>query len=158
LAAAQTVAVVEAGGRTVSLADLLGPRFEAEPHRMFGFDRFHPSAAGYAAAAAILLPTCVAALGVRDERRISPADGEGVTSLSEAAYDAAKVGGTEVTATEVAGRERGPAGRWALLRHRRPWLGQPATDEPEALPPAPRPRSPLGSQGGVPAAGRQEME
>jgi lysophospholipase L1-like esterase len=158
LAAAQTVAVVEAGGRTVSLADLLGPRFAAEPHRMFSFDRFHPSAAGYAAAAAILLPTAVAALGVRDERRISPADGEGVTSLSEAAYDAAKVGGTEVTGAEVAGRERGPAGRWALLRHRRPWLGHPGTEEPEALPTVPRQRSPLGSAGGVPAAARQEME
>ena len=33
-------AVVEAGGWTVSLGDLLGPRFAAEPHRMFGWDRF----------------------------------------------------------------------------------------------------------------------
>ena len=39
-ATAQTVAVVEAGGRTVSLGDLLGPRFAAEPHRMFSWDRF----------------------------------------------------------------------------------------------------------------------
>ena len=31
LAAAQTVAVVEEGAWTVSLADLLGPRFAAEP-------------------------------------------------------------------------------------------------------------------------------
>ena len=50
LAAAQTVAVVEAGGRTVSLGDLLGPAFEADPDRMFGADRFHPSAEGYARA------------------------------------------------------------------------------------------------------------
>ncbi|TDB96723.1 SGNH/GDSL hydrolase family protein, partial [Micromonospora fluostatini] len=57
LAAAQTVAVVEAGGWTVSLGDLLGPRFTAEPTRMFAWDRFHPSAEGYAMAAAALLPT-----------------------------------------------------------------------------------------------------
>jgi lysophospholipase L1-like esterase len=135
-AAAQTVAVVESGGRTVSLANLLGPRFAADPHRMFSWDRFHPSAAGYAAAVAALLPTVVAALGARDERRLSVEAGEGVTSLSEAAYEAAKIPGTEVSGAEVAGRERGPAGRWALLRHRRPWLGQPRPDEPEALPAA----------------------
>lgn len=141
LAAAQTMAVVEAGGRTVSLADLLGPRFAADPHRMFSWDRFHPSAAGYAAAAAALLPTAVAAVGHLHDRRISIAAGEGVTSLPEAAQEAAKIGGTEVTAASVAGRDRGPAGRWALLRHRRPWLGQPRPDEPEALPPALPPRS-----------------
>ena len=56
LAAAQTVAVVEAGGRTVSLGDLIGPEFDESPHEMFSKDRFHPSAAGYARAAAALLP------------------------------------------------------------------------------------------------------
>jgi hypothetical protein len=30
-----------------------------------------------------------------------------------------RTAGTEVAATEVAGRERGPRGRWAQLRHRR---------------------------------------
>jgi lysophospholipase L1-like esterase len=146
LAAAQTVAVVEAGGRTVSLADLLGPRFAAEPHRMFSWDRFHPSAAGYAAAAAALLPTAVAALnqpaaGPRDDR-LSPVVDEAVTSLPVAAHEAVKVAGTEVSGAEVAGRQRGPAGRWALLRHRRPWLGQPRPDEPEALPTTPVPPTP----------------
>ena len=63
LAAAQTVAVVEAGGRTVSLGDLLGPEFDERPHEMFSSDRFHPSAAGYARAAAALLPSVCAALG-----------------------------------------------------------------------------------------------
>ena len=51
LAAAQTVAVVEAGGRTVSLGDLLGPEFAERPQEMFSADRFHPSPAGYARAA-----------------------------------------------------------------------------------------------------------
>ena len=63
LAAAQTVAVVEAGGRTVSLGDLIGPEFAESPHEMFSKDRFHPSAAGYARAAAALLPSVCAALG-----------------------------------------------------------------------------------------------
>ena len=45
LAAAQTIAVVEAGGRTVSLGDLLGPLF-ASRDDLFSDDKFHPSAAG----------------------------------------------------------------------------------------------------------------
>ena len=48
LAAAQTVGVVEAGGRTVSLGDLIGPEFAERPTEMFSKDHFHPSAAGYA--------------------------------------------------------------------------------------------------------------
>src|SRR6476469_6499749 len=47
LAAAQTVATVEAGGRTVSLGSVLGPEFAATPTLFFGPDRFHPSAVGY---------------------------------------------------------------------------------------------------------------
>jgi lysophospholipase L1-like esterase len=115
LAAAQTVAVVEAGGWTVSLGDLLGPLFAADPHRMFGTDRFHPSAEGYAAAAAALLPTALAALGAGDRPRAA-----GIRSLPRAAVAASRQAGTEVSGASVAGRERGPAGRWAAMRHRRP--------------------------------------
>jgi lysophospholipase L1-like esterase len=118
LAAAQTVAVVEAGGRTVSLGDLLGPRFAAEPARMFAWDRFHPSAEGYAVAAAAMLPTLLSALGAGQERRPSLAGREGVRSLPEAAHEAARHAGTEVSGTQVRGRERGPGGRWAQLRRR----------------------------------------
>jgi lysophospholipase L1-like esterase len=114
LAAAQTVAVVEAGGWTVSLGDLLGPRFAAEPHRMFGADRFHPSPDGYAAAAAALLPTALAALGAGEPRGRDAT----VRSLPRAAVTASRRAGTEVSGTSVAGRERGPAGRWAALRTR----------------------------------------
>ncbi len=46
LAAAQTVAVIEAGARSVSLGPILGPEFRAAPRDMFATDRFHPSAAG----------------------------------------------------------------------------------------------------------------
>jgi lysophospholipase L1-like esterase len=118
LAAAQTVAVVEAGGWTVSLGDMLGPRFAAEPARMFAWDRFHPSAEGYAMAAAALLPTVLSALDAGQERRAAPIRGEGVRSLPEAAQEAARHAGTEVSATQVRGRDRGPAGRWAQLRRR----------------------------------------
>ncbi|GGL90483.1 MULTISPECIES: SGNH/GDSL hydrolase family protein [Micromonospora] len=119
LAAAQTVAVVEAGGWTVSLGDLIGPRFTADPVRMFAWDRFHPSAQGYAAVAAALLPTVLAALGTGQER-LPLTHGEGVRSLPQAAQEAAHQAGTEVSGTEVSGRERGPAGRWAQLRRRHP--------------------------------------
>ncbi len=126
LAAAQTVAVVEAGGWTVSLGDLLGPRFAAEPARMFAWDRFHPSAEGYAVAAAALLPTVLSALG---ERRSLLAAGEGVRSLPEAAQEAARHAGTEVSGTQVRGRDRGPGGRWAQLR-RRAFFGAGAVPRP----------------------------
>src|SRR3954447_9637089 len=42
LAAAQAIAVVEAGGRTVSLASILGAEFAASPATFFGPDKFHP--------------------------------------------------------------------------------------------------------------------
>ncbi|MGW4461033.1 SGNH/GDSL hydrolase family protein [Micromonospora sp. NPDC004704] len=132
LAAAQTVAVVEAGGATVSLGDLLGPRFAAEPTRMFAWDHFHPSAEGYAVAAAALLPTVLVALGAAEERRPALAEGEGVRSLPAAAHEAARNAGTEVSGTEVGGRERGPAGRWAQLRRRRAWFGHQRGEEPAA--------------------------
>ncbi|MGH8868812.1 MAG: SGNH/GDSL hydrolase family protein [Actinomycetes bacterium] len=121
LAAAQTIAVVEAGGRSVSLGDVLGPEFAAEPRLMFGPDRFHPSADGYASCAAVLLPSACAALGIpRDEEaEPEPFRGEGVLPVAMAAVEAADEAGTEVAATQVAGRDRGPRGRWALLRHRR---------------------------------------
>jgi lysophospholipase L1-like esterase len=139
LARAQTVAAVEAGAWTVSLGDLLGPRFAAEPHRMFGVDRFHPSPEGYATAAAVLLPTALAALGVVDPRVISRE--QGVRSLPRAAVEASQHAGTEVSGASVAGRDRGPAGRWAALRTRvvaviRPTDAEPAHDsEPESAAP-----------------------
>ena len=110
LAAAQTVAVVAAGGRTVSMGNLLGPMFEADPVRMYSADRFHPSAEGYARAAAVMMPTVMAALGEDPRTPIT----ESVRTLPEAADEAARAPGTEVS----------PAGRWAHLR-RHPWFGEP---------------------------------
>lgn len=132
LAAAQTVVVVERGGRTVSIGSLLGERFAAEPHVMFSADRYHPSAQGYAAAAAAMLPSVAAALGLAQEPEAlpDPRRGEGVLPIYLAAAEAAEEPGTEVAGTQVAGRERGPRGRWAtLLRRRQAPEGSPG--EPE---------------------------
>lgn len=112
LAAAQTIAVVEEGGRTVSLGDLLGPEFAANPRELFGPDNYHPSAEGYAAAAMAMLPTLSAALGLwpTEDDRPDAARREGILPVARAAAEAAAEGGTEVAAV------RGP---WALLKHRR---------------------------------------
>jgi lysophospholipase L1-like esterase len=116
LAAAQTIAVVELGGRTVSLGDLLGPEFAAHPKEMFGPDRYHPSAEGYATAAMAILPTLCAALGVwPEEERVEPERRETVLPVERAAVRAVREGGTEVAASADTTR-RVP---WALLKHRR---------------------------------------
>ena len=122
LAAAQTVAVVEAGGRAVSVGDLLGDAFSSEPHVMFSADRFHPSPAGYARVAAALLPSVSAALDLLGERS-RPAEpnlgrGEGFEPVARAAVRAVEQPGTEVGPAEIGGQARGPQGRWALLLHR----------------------------------------
>ena len=137
LAAAQTIAVVEAGGRTVSLGDLLGPEFAANPAEMFSPDGFHPSAAGYRKAADALLPSVLASLGFGPEPPRAPdaARGEEVRSVADAAVQAAARPGSEVSAAQVGGRDRGPAGRWALLRRSSPLSDDPgagADDRPES--------------------------
>ncbi|MEU1311468.1 SGNH/GDSL hydrolase family protein [Streptomyces cinnamoneus] len=128
LAAAQTIGVLEAGGRTVSLGDLLGPEFAANPRELFGPDNYHPSAEGYATAAMAVLPTLCAALGLwPEDERPDASRREGILPVARAAAEAAAEGGTEVTPT---GR-----GRWALLkRRRRRRLPVPADMGPGAQP------------------------
>ncbi|MEP7194074.1 MAG: SGNH/GDSL hydrolase family protein [Actinomycetota bacterium] len=133
LAAAQTVAVVGAGGRTVSLGDLLGPQFATFSEEMFSPDRFHPSPAGYARVASALLPSVCDALSLWPspvDRRPDSLRGEGVEPVAVAAVQAVREAGTEVSGTAVAGQAGGPRGRWAiLLRRHRP----PVTDRSELL-------------------------
>ncbi|MDX3096713.1 SGNH/GDSL hydrolase family protein [Streptomyces sp. ME19-03-3] len=119
LAAAQTIAVVGLGGRTVSLGDLLGPEFESRPREMFGPDNYHPSAEGYATAAMAMLPTLCSAAGLwpEEDERPDARRGEGFLPVAEAAAEAAGEAGTEVTA--AAGTVSGPRGRWAVLKRRR---------------------------------------
>jgi lysophospholipase L1-like esterase len=134
LAAAQTVAVVELGGRTVSLGDLLGHEFSDSPAVMFSKDRFHPSSAGYARAASALLPSVLDALGqvsADTGRKPDRLRGEAVRTVSSAARRAARDPGTEVSGTQVKGVARNVRGPWAVLlrRHRQPL---PATSEEAA--------------------------
>ena len=116
LAAAQTIAVVAEGGRTVSLGSVLGPSF-ATDRGLFSTDEFHPSAAGYAAAAASLLPSVADALGVWPAAadRGLRLRRDTVRPVAQAAAKAAGRSGTEVR-----GQENGPRGPWARLRRRRP--------------------------------------
>lgn len=117
LAAAQTIGAVEQGGRTVSLGDLLGPEFEANPRELFGPDNYHPSAEGYATAAMAVLPTVCAALSLwpADEDRPDASRREGFLPVARAAAEAASEAGTEVAAA----MPTGPTGPWALLKRRR---------------------------------------
>lgn len=120
LAAAQTIGVVEAGGRTVSLGDLLGPLF-SDRRDLFSDDQFHPSAEGYAEAADALLPSVLDALGMHTEAR-----GAGALPLrrtrpvARAAAQAAVHPGTEVAAADVRGEPVGRRGRWARVLRRQP--------------------------------------
>ncbi|MFJ5265900.1 SGNH/GDSL hydrolase family protein [Streptomyces sp. NPDC088387] len=117
LAAAQTIGVVEQGGRTVSLGDLLGPEFAANPRELFGPDNYHPSAEGYATAAMAVLPTVCAALGLwpAEEDHPDVSRREGFLPVAKAAVEAASEAGTEVAAA----MPTGPRGPWALLKRRR---------------------------------------
>jgi lysophospholipase L1-like esterase len=121
LAAAQTIAVVEAGGRTVSVGSLLGPEFAAAPALLFGPDQFHPSADGYRQLAAVLVPSTLAALGLGPDDEALPEAyrGEGIMPVAAAAARAVEHPGTELDGTEVSGSQRGLRGRWVELRRRR---------------------------------------
>lgn len=86
LARAQMVVVLRAGGSAVPLGIVLGPIFVRQPQLMFGADHFHPSSAGYARAASLLLPTVWSTFG---GPRYSPATPEMVDrKVTEAAADA----------------------------------------------------------------------
>jgi lysophospholipase L1-like esterase len=129
LAKEQTIAVVAAGGRTVSLGDLLGPLF-ATQRELFSDDQFHPSAAGYAAAADALLPSALDELGLGTRARSASAFlTRRPKPVAKAAAQAATRPGSEVAATARHGATRRGPGTWAQLRRRRP--RKPVTSSPE---------------------------
>lgn len=105
LARLQTIAVVEAGGRTVSLGGLLGPVFIERSDVMFGSDRFHPSETGYANMVSVLIPAMTD--GLRDSHADDP--DRQVMSLHDAAGRASQRPGTDVVRT----------GRRTSIRRRR---------------------------------------
>jgi lysophospholipase L1-like esterase len=67
LANAQRATVTGLGARAVSLGEVVGPFFVAEPAKMFALDRFHPSSAGYRRTARAMLPSVLAALSADSE-------------------------------------------------------------------------------------------
>lgn len=114
LAAAQAVATLHGGGRTVSLGGLLGPVFASQSEVMFGEDHFHPSEAGYGHLVSVVLPSIAAALHERAidsayEPPVHPQSPRQMLPIDEAATQAAQHAGTELVQT----------GRWATLRRRR---------------------------------------
>jgi lysophospholipase L1-like esterase len=127
LAAAQAVAVVQAGGRAVSLGDLLGPEFAVRHSQLFSADRFHPSNEGYEAVAQALAPAVLAALSRGQQGEILPELYQAAVQapLLQLAAEAAQHPGTEISPVSP-GRSR-----WGLGRRRdmdRPV--PPAPDEP----------------------------
>lgn len=83
LAGAQRETVTGLGARAVSLGEVVGPFFIAEPETMFAMDRFHPSSAGYRRTAKAMLPSVLAALGDESELPFghhAPARAASVTS------------------------------------------------------------------------------
>ncbi|WP_433208225.1 SGNH/GDSL hydrolase family protein [Nocardia sp. CA-107356] len=81
LAKAQFAVTHTAGGSPVPMGDL-GPEFLTAPDRLFADDGFHPSADGYALAAAHLLPILVTALAQRraESPQARSAERRGITA------------------------------------------------------------------------------
>ncbi len=130
LATAQTIVVLRAGGRTVSLADTLGPLFWRQPDVMFSTDQLHPSSHGYASAAEVLLPSVCAAAGYRTGDNVSVPHRiyrRGVRSplLGWLAFQATRRSGMETSAGRSGGGPVLETRRRRLLRFRE-WVPRPA--------------------------------
>jgi lysophospholipase L1-like esterase len=110
LARKQMYSVVAAGGRAVSLGDLLGPMFAEKSDLMFGADRFHPSAAGYANMVSVLVPSMAAAMRERAEE---------VAAIEEPPRDLMPLEQAAEQAELHAGTEVSKEGRWATVLRRR---------------------------------------
>src|SRR5215207_1268348 len=101
IARRQLIATVQAGGRAVSLAGLLGPLFIEKRDLMFGPDRFHPSQVGYANMVSVLLPALAASLREKERSAAYAATAyagaaRDVMTLDEAATQASHHPGTQV--------------------------------------------------------------
>jgi len=125
LAAAQTVATVEAGGTAVSLGNLLAREFTEQAH-LWSPDRFHPSPDGYRRIVDVLLPSLLQSLGVQIPVSVPISDS--VQDVQLAARVAAREAGVEVDPLPA----QGPVGRLALLRRRLPLVGRGAPAGPTA--------------------------
>ena len=140
LAAAQTIAVVEAGGRTVVAG--LDPRARSSPpprRCCSGPTSSTPPPTATSSSPRCSSRPCLAELGlVPDDEALPEAyRGEGVLPVAAAAVEAVKTPGTELDGTEVSGSQRGLRGRWVELRHRRRHPGAdveaPEKSDPDAV-------------------------
>lgn len=114
LARKQTIAVVEAGGRAVSLGDLLGTLFTEKRDVMFGADHFHPSETGYANMVSVLIPAISASLRQKQRSHAYSGAARDLVSVADAAAMSVDNPGTQVAP------DAGPGGRFAsVLRRRR---------------------------------------
>ena len=118
LAQAQAKAVLECNGRAVALGSVLADEFSSYSDLLFGPDRFHPSAAGYARMVAATLPTVMAALDMATDEQPEEQRGERVLPLEQAIHEAAQHPGASVEPVEP-GPMTGQRNRFALLRRRR---------------------------------------
>jgi len=138
LAAAQTVATVEAGGVSVSLGDLLARDFIEQPH-LWSEDRFHPSAHGYRRIVDAMLPSALQSLGA-PAAEVSVPLGDMVQDVELAASVAAHEPGVAVEGV-AADSDEPSTGRLARLVRRLPLVGRGApaartADEPEPAEPS----------------------
>ncbi|MCW2621440.1 MAG: hydrolase family protein, partial [Frankiales bacterium] len=122
MARAQTVAVVEAGGTSVSLGDLLGEEFGTR-RELWSHDRFHPSAEGYGKLADVFLPVCLDLLGAEVPGAEPVADS--VQHVDLAATVASRDPGLTVEAVEgESGAAATGPGRLVRLVRRLPLVGR----------------------------------
>ena len=122
LAAAQATTTLECGGRAVAMASVLGHEFVKFSELLFGPDRFHPSAAGYARMASVVLPTVLAALDLAPEEDVRPeyARGEALLPIDVAVLEAARHPGASVEPVDTKNAPATQArGGFVLLRRRR---------------------------------------
>lgn len=99
LAAAQTVAAVQLGACSISLADALGDFVRKDPKYFFSRDNFHPSKFGYLQAAKAILPAMLNVLGlvgVEDNLETVQVSAHKKDFLSKAAFEAVKHVGTQI--------------------------------------------------------------
>lgn len=113
LARSQTIAVVEAGGRAVSLGDLLGTLFTEKRDVMFGADHFHPSETGYANMVSVLIPAISASLRQKQRADAYAGPSRNLVSVADAAAVSVDNPGTQVAP------DQGPGGRFAAVLRRR---------------------------------------
>ena len=103
---------------------------------LFAFDRFHPSAAGYAEAVDAILPSCLDALGLSTRvRSASTFTTRRMKPVEKAAAQAAARPGAEVAPVEP--RTSWHHGVQARLRRRRP--GRKVDTEPVPATATPQP-------------------